>query len=64
MEPPGREEPRLREERCLCGNLIAKVSPAGIQIRCRRCKRIWHIPWPGQGRKGRRIEKDTVPVTR
>jgi len=34
-----------REERCHCGNLVAKVSPAGVEILCRRCKRIHRIPW-------------------
>jgi phage FluMu protein Com len=36
------------EERCLCGNLLAKVSPDGIEILCRRCKRVHRIPWPGE----------------
>ena len=27
--------------RCLCGRLIAKQTPKGIEIRCPRCKRTW-----------------------
>lgn len=33
------------EERCACGNLVAKITPAGVEILCRRCKRVHRIPW-------------------
>jgi phage FluMu protein Com len=26
--------------RCECGNLLAKMAPEGIEVKCRRCKRI------------------------
>ena len=26
--------------RCECGNLLAKMVPDGIEVKCRRCKRI------------------------
>ncbi len=26
--------------RCECGNLLAKMAPGGIEVKCRRCKRI------------------------
>ena len=32
------------DERCLCGNLLAKVTPDGVEVLCRRCKRVHHIP--------------------
>jgi hypothetical protein len=35
----------LLDERCLCGSLVAKLSPKGVEILCRRCKRIHIIPW-------------------
>lgn len=35
----------LLDERCLCGSLVAKLSPRGVEILCRRCKRIHVIPW-------------------
>lgn len=38
-----------REERCPCGNLVAKVSAEGVEILCRRCRRIHVIPWQGRG---------------
>jgi len=40
--PPDMQQ---REERCACGNLLAKLTPSGIEIRCRRCKRLHMVPW-------------------
>jgi len=54
----------LLDERCLCGNLVAKVSPDGVEILCRRCKRIHLIPWPGERREGRAIQKTGIAVDR
>jgi phage FluMu protein Com len=39
-EPSG--EPH--ECRCLCGSLLAKVTPQGIELKCRKCKRLQIIP--------------------
>ena len=51
------------DERCLCGNLLAKVSPEGIEILCRRCKRIHRIPWLVEGQKeGKRAEDNAALV--
>ena len=33
------------EERCLCGNLLARLTPNGVEILCRRCKRKHVIRW-------------------
>jgi phage FluMu protein Com len=30
--------------RCQCGNLLARLVPAGVEIKCRRCKRQLIIP--------------------
>jgi phage FluMu protein Com len=30
--------------RCLCGSLVAKVTTTGIEVKCRRCKRVALIP--------------------
>jgi phage FluMu protein Com len=30
--------------RCLCGSLMAKITPLGVEIKCRKCKRIQVIP--------------------
>jgi len=32
------------EERCECGNLVAKLTEKTVEIKCRRCKRIHIIP--------------------
>ncbi len=31
--------------RCVCGSLMAKITPTGIEIKCRKCKRIQVIPF-------------------
>jgi hypothetical protein len=28
------------ERRCLCGNLLARLVPGGVELKCRRCKQI------------------------
>lgn len=54
----------LLDERCLCGNLVAKVSLDGVEILCRRCKRIHLIPWPGERREGSAAQKTRMAVDR
>ena len=31
--------------RCHCGSLLARVSDAGVELKCRRCKRTHVIAW-------------------
>lgn len=38
-----------RETRCECGQLIAKAQMDGIQLKCKRCKRIVMIPFTSIG---------------
>ena len=33
------------ETRCECGQLIAKVRGQGLELKCKRCKRIVIIPF-------------------
>ncbi len=33
-----------QELRCKCGNLVAKATHRGIELKCKRCKRIHIIP--------------------
>ena len=35
-----------RELRCHCGSLMARVTTAGIELKCRRCKRVVLVPAP------------------
>ena len=32
--------------RCLCGSLLARLSEAGVELKCRRCKRILLVALP------------------
>lgn len=34
-----------QETRCECGQLIAKMCGQGIELKCKRCKRIVIIPF-------------------
>lgn len=33
-----------RELRCECGSLVAKLMGDGLELKCRRCKRLALIP--------------------
>lgn len=33
-----------QEHRCLCGSLLARITPQGIELKCRKCKRLQVIP--------------------
>ena len=33
--------------RCACGALLARWVAAGLELKCRRCKRTALIPFPG-----------------
>jgi len=40
MISPGNQLALPEQCRCECGNLLAKMAPEGIEVKCRRCKRI------------------------
>lgn len=43
---PKKDERLFAEDlRCLCGSLVAKVRKDGIELKCRRCKRVALIPF-------------------
>jgi phage FluMu protein Com len=31
------------EVRCGCGSLLARVVEAAVELKCRRCKRVWRV---------------------
>jgi hypothetical protein len=33
------------ESRCLCGRLLARLTDAGIELKCPRCRRVVVIGW-------------------
>lgn len=39
------EQTQPHETRCECGQLIAKVRGQGLELKCKRCKRIVVIPF-------------------
>ena len=39
-----RPKSQPNEHRCLCGSLLARISPQGIELKCRKCKRLQVIP--------------------
>jgi hypothetical protein len=42
---PASERDHGNETRCECGQLIAKVVEGGLELKCKRCKRIVVIPF-------------------
>ncbi|GEJ56728.1 hypothetical protein [Anaeromyxobacter diazotrophicus] len=32
------------ELRCGCGSLLARIVGPAVELKCRRCKRVWNIP--------------------
>ena len=37
--------PASNDCRCLCGSLIARRVDGGVELKCRRCKRVVLVPW-------------------
>ena len=35
--------------RCVCGNLLARVVADGVELKCRRCKRVLLVAVPVGG---------------
>jgi len=40
-----RSPDRCSDERCPCGSLLARLRSSGVELKCRRCKRVVVIPW-------------------
>jgi hypothetical protein len=36
--------PTERDVRCRCGSLMARLTQAGVELKCRRCKRMVVVP--------------------
>ena len=34
------DRPSERQLRCACGSLMARLTAAGVELKCRRCKRV------------------------
>lgn len=48
---------KVKNCRCECGNLIAKMTREGVELKCRRCKRIKIIPYTN------RVSSEGLQVT-
>jgi len=40
----GHGHPATKPFRCLCGNMLARLVPGGVELKCRRCKRQVIVP--------------------
>jgi hypothetical protein len=40
------------EVRCLCGSLLARLVPGGVELKCRRCRRTRVVPLQGGAEDG------------
>jgi phage FluMu protein Com len=34
--------------RCGCGSLLARFVDGAVELKCRRCKRVWRLPVEGE----------------
>lgn len=58
MNPTSRREcverALLRELRCDCGSLLARLIAGELELKCRRCKRVLTLRLPGEERAAER----------
>ena len=40
----GHEQRGIKPFRCLCGSMLARLVPGGVELKCRRCKRQIIVP--------------------
>lgn len=45
MESQRQDRPDYRDVRCPCGQLIARWTQIGVEIKCKRCRRVVNIPF-------------------
>ena len=55
---PGKEQVPSEAFRCECGNLLARLVPAGVEIKCRRCKRQTIIPLSAKSARNVAMENE------
>ena len=41
--PSARVEGSCADVRCGCGSLLARVVDGAVELKCRRCKRVWRL---------------------
>jgi phage FluMu protein Com len=40
----GHDHSAIKPLRCLCGSMLARLVPGGVELKCRRCKRQVIVP--------------------
>jgi hypothetical protein len=33
------------DRRCACGQLLARLTIQGVELKCKRCRRVHVVPW-------------------
>ncbi len=46
-EAPPASSDGCDDVRCGCGSLLARVVEGAVELKCRRCKRVWRLPVQG-----------------
>ena len=44
QDKAGHDHPDVKPFRCLCGSMLARLVPEGVELKCRRCKRQIIVP--------------------
>ncbi len=47
--PPAGSAAPCEDVRCGCGSLLARVVDGAVEVKCRRCKRVWRLALGGDG---------------
>jgi len=55
MDPARPTSLNRADARCECGQLMAKLRTDGVELKCKRCKRIVVIPYSIAGRDRERV---------
>ena len=50
LEEAERGATACEDVRCGCGSLLARVIEGAVELKCRRCKRVWRLPVDGEAR--------------
>jgi hypothetical protein len=44
QDASGHDHRGIKPFRCLCGSMLARLVPGGVELKCRRCKRQIIVP--------------------
>jgi hypothetical protein len=59
QDPP--RDPAGADARCTCGNLLARLTSRGVEVKCRRCKRVTVLRVVDSHRAGRGPPRKAPP---